>query len=271
MSGFYRRCCGSCRKSTGETPQRAKGLSGPGGCSGRRRGAWTGNRVMTGGRTRYRSLRHAELPSASRGAQTMGMAAPYTRWTADRRAALPDDGRRYEIIDGELLVTPSPGVRHQRAAFALAVRLRGYLVRHPVGEVIIAPADVEFSDDTVVEPDVVVVPLVRGPAGGGPEARGPPPARRGGALPEYRTHRSRTQARTVPGARSSGLLDRQRRGSGNRAVATRRDTSGTRHRPAGVAAGAGCRTVRADAGWILARGVRGAGGGGPGTVAASSD
>ncbi len=92
----------------------------------------------------------------------MGMAAPYTRWTVDRRAALPDDGRRYEIIDGELLVTPSPSIRHQRAAFALAVRLRGYLVRHPVGEVIIAPADVEFGEDTVVEPDVFVVPLVEG-------------------------------------------------------------------------------------------------------------
>ncbi len=59
----------------------------------------------------------------------MGMAAPYTRWTADRRAALPDDGRRYEIIDGELFVTPSPSVRHQRAALALAVRLRAYLMR----------------------------------------------------------------------------------------------------------------------------------------------
>ena len=92
----------------------------------------------------------------------MGMAAPYTRWTADRRAALPDDGRRYEIIDGELFVTPSPSVRHQRAALALAVRLRAYLAAHPVGEVIIAPADVEFSDDTVVEPDVFVVPLVGG-------------------------------------------------------------------------------------------------------------
>lgn len=92
----------------------------------------------------------------------MGMVAPYTRWTADRRAALPDDGRRYEIIDGELFVTLSPNVRHQRAAFALAVRLRTYLAAHPVGEVIIAPADVEFSDDTVVEPDVFVARLVEG-------------------------------------------------------------------------------------------------------------
>ncbi len=92
----------------------------------------------------------------------MGMAAPYTRWTVDRLRALPDDGRRYEIIDGELFVTPSPNVRHQGAVLALAVRLRAYLAVHRVGYVIIAPADVEFSDETVVEPDVFVVALVDG-------------------------------------------------------------------------------------------------------------
>jgi Uma2 family endonuclease len=92
----------------------------------------------------------------------MGMAAPYTRWTVDRLRALPEDGRRYEIIDGELFVTPSPSIRHQGAVLALAVRLRAYLAAHRVGHVIIAPADVEFSDDTLVEPDVFVVPLVNG-------------------------------------------------------------------------------------------------------------
>ncbi|HET7630863.1 MAG TPA: Uma2 family endonuclease [Gemmatimonadaceae bacterium] len=92
----------------------------------------------------------------------MGMAAPYTRWTVDRLRALPDDGRRYEIIEGDLFVTPSPSVRHQRASLALAVRLRAYLAVNRIGEVIIAPADVEFSDDTVVEPDVFVVPLIGG-------------------------------------------------------------------------------------------------------------
>jgi Uma2 family endonuclease len=92
----------------------------------------------------------------------MGMAAPYTRWTVDRLRALPEDGRRYEIIDGELFVTPSPSIRHQGAVLALAVRLRAYLAAHRVGHVVIAPADVEFSDDTLVEPDVFVVPLVNG-------------------------------------------------------------------------------------------------------------
>ena len=94
----------------------------------------------------------------------MGMAAPHTptHWTVDMVHALPDDGRRYEAIDGELFVTPSPSYRHQYAVLALAVRLRAFLAAYPVGQVIIAPADVEFSRDTVVEPDVFVVPLVDG-------------------------------------------------------------------------------------------------------------
>ena len=92
----------------------------------------------------------------------MGMAAPHTHWTVERLRALPNDGRRFEIIDGELFVTPSPSFRHQYAVLALAARLRDYLAAHRVGTVVIAPADVEFSGETVVEPDVFVVPLVDG-------------------------------------------------------------------------------------------------------------
>ena len=44
------------------------------------------------------------------------MAMPATtRWTAEMARALPDDGNRYEVIDGELFVTPSPTLRHQEA------------------------------------------------------------------------------------------------------------------------------------------------------------
>jgi Uma2 family endonuclease len=46
----------------------------------------------------------------------MGMPAlPTTGWTVDMLGTLPDDGQRYEIIDGELFVTPAPGYPHQRA------------------------------------------------------------------------------------------------------------------------------------------------------------
>lgn len=94
----------------------------------------------------------------------MGMAAASgsTRWTADRVRALPNDGNRYEVIDGELFVTPAPTWDHQVAAFALAMRLHEYLRPSDIGAVMIAPADVEFDNDRMVEPDVFVVPLVHG-------------------------------------------------------------------------------------------------------------
>ena len=76
--------------------------------------------------------------------------------------ALPDDGNRYEVIDGELFVTPAPTWEHQAASRKLFLRMYGYLASHAIGEAILAPADVEFANDRMVEPDLFVVPLVAG-------------------------------------------------------------------------------------------------------------
>jgi Uma2 family endonuclease len=84
------------------------------------------------------------------------------RWTVDDLLDLPDDGNRYEVIDGELFVTPAPSLNHQRAALLLARLLADYLATEPVGEVLIGPADVTFSRVRMVQPDVFVVPLVNG-------------------------------------------------------------------------------------------------------------
>lgn len=85
------------------------------------------------------------------------------RWTADRVRALPDDGRyRYEVVAGELLVTPAPSFDHQDAVMALAVRLRAYLAGSGLGHLAVSPADIEFDFETLVQPDVFVVPLVDG-------------------------------------------------------------------------------------------------------------
>ena len=84
------------------------------------------------------------------------------RWTADDLADLPDDGQRYEVIDGELFVTPAPSLRHQRAIFELARILADYVESEGIGDMIIAPADVRFSDARNVQPDVFVMPLVDG-------------------------------------------------------------------------------------------------------------
>ena len=85
-----------------------------------------------------------------------------TDWTVDRLNAMPEDGQRYEIIDGELYVSPAPSWRHQHAVTQLAIRLAEYLRPSRLGLVLIAPADVTFSRATNVQPDVLVVPVVDG-------------------------------------------------------------------------------------------------------------
>lgn len=81
---------------------------------------------------------------------------PLTRAELD---ALPDDGRRHELIDGVLVVTPAPRFRHQ----AMSRNLLLALVRACPGElrVLFAPLDVVLADDTIVQPDLLVAPLTQ--------------------------------------------------------------------------------------------------------------
>lgn len=78
------------------------------------------------------------------------------RYTFADLATFPDDHLRREIIDGELIVTPSPIPRHQLAVLHIAVRLFNHRRDHG-GQVYPAPLDVFFADDNVVEPDVLFV------------------------------------------------------------------------------------------------------------------
>jgi len=90
----------------------------------------------------------------------MGMpAALHRSYTREEVLAFPEDGNRYELVHGELLVSPSPRWRHQRSVLELAVRLREYVRRHALGEVLVSPADISFGglDDVLVQPDVFVV------------------------------------------------------------------------------------------------------------------
>ncbi len=91
-----------------------------------------------------------------------------TEWTAAMVAALPDDGNRYEVLDGELAMTPAPSWDHQRLALALRDVLTSFLRAHGIGEAIAAPADVEFSQRRLLEPDIFVVP--RSPDGQRPRS-----------------------------------------------------------------------------------------------------
>lgn len=73
-------------------------------------------------------------------------------------ATFPEDNLRREIIDGELIVTAAPYLRHQQVLLELAVLFSTHLKSYGGGRVFIAPADVVFSDVNVVEPDLLFVP-----------------------------------------------------------------------------------------------------------------
>ena len=92
----------------------------------------------------------------------MGMPQATERWTAEMVRALPDDGNRYEVVDGELLVTPAPRLLHQEAVARLLFLLREHADRYGLGYVLHSPADIEFDPRTLVQPDVFVAPLVGG-------------------------------------------------------------------------------------------------------------
>ena len=75
--------------------------------------------------------------------------------------ALPDDGQRYEILAGELAVTPAPGRRHQEIVGELFSVLHGHVKARGLGQVFVSPFDVILDDTSVVQPDIVYVAVDR--------------------------------------------------------------------------------------------------------------
>jgi Uma2 family endonuclease len=80
------------------------------------------------------------------------------QWTVADLEDLPDDGNRYEVIDGELFVTPAPSITHQNAVSQLHAALFEYVRLQRVGYVLSAPIDVTFSPKRAVQPDLLVMP-----------------------------------------------------------------------------------------------------------------
>ena len=84
------------------------------------------------------------------------------RWTAERvRRELVDERHpapRYEFLDGELIVSPSPELRHQLLVVELTHRLRPYVEAQRLGRVVNSPSDVAVAPDSTTQPDVFVIP-----------------------------------------------------------------------------------------------------------------
>jgi Uma2 family endonuclease len=118
--------------------------------------------MVTHNRPRQPTVVHAELPTSEPRDYRMAMPAARIDWTVDMLDALPDDGQRYELIDGELFVTPAPSDVHQLVVGALHARLRAYLRPSMIGRVLPSPADVRRGDRTRnrVQPDIFVVRLI---------------------------------------------------------------------------------------------------------------
>jgi Uma2 family endonuclease len=93
------------------------------------------------------------------GAMTSLASIPTGRpFTVDDLEAMPDDGNRYEVIDGMLIVTPAPGWYHQEMSFVAAIALRTACPREL--RVMIAPFALQTARDSEVQPDVLVTRYV---------------------------------------------------------------------------------------------------------------
>lgn len=87
------------------------------------------------------------------------MSMPAMRpWTREQVLALPADGQRHELVDGELLVTPTPRVRHQEAVLYLHAMLSAFLQAHQLGRSFCLPADLELEPGQLTQPDLFVLP-----------------------------------------------------------------------------------------------------------------
>ncbi len=89
----------------------------------------------------------------------MGMPSTAQSWTREAVLALPEDGNRYELLDGNLLVTPGPSIIHQSAVWALQDRIRPYVQGHRLGMAGLAPTDLDLGSNQLLQPDLFVVPL----------------------------------------------------------------------------------------------------------------
>src|SRR5712691_11341392 len=86
--------------------------------------------------------------------------SPATRLTYEDYRLLPED-RRYEVIDGELFMTPAPTPYHQIVALNVATALGEHVLGLKLGTVLIAPCDVVLSETDVVQPDILFIAAER--------------------------------------------------------------------------------------------------------------
>ena len=104
----------------------------------------------------------------------MATAQPVLKFTYEDYRTTPED-KRYELLDGDLLMTPAPNLKHQRVQVRLGSRLERFVEERALGELFFAPCDVVLSDHDVVQPDLLFVSRERAHLlSGGDAVRGAP-------------------------------------------------------------------------------------------------
>jgi Uma2 family endonuclease len=85
------------------------------------------------------------------------VARPHVRFLAEDIWDTPEDGNRYEVIDGDLYMTPPPVVAHQFSSGELHIHIGSYLREHPLGIIFSAPIGLRLDDENGLQPDLVYV------------------------------------------------------------------------------------------------------------------
>lgn len=101
----------------------------------------------------------------------MAMPLRLPTFTTDDLRVLPEDGQRYELLEGMLLVTPAPGSAHQVVLFRLSVAVGQYLSKSDRAFAA-SPGEIEISPRTLLEPDLLVFPAEYPPGTPWAEIRG---------------------------------------------------------------------------------------------------
>ena len=104
----------------------------------------------------------------------MAMATAIPHYTADEVRQFDDPRLRFEVIRGDLFVSPAPGLPHQRLVVDLIRLLADHLDQHHLGFVLPGPFEVQLADDSAVQPDVLVILAGRGPQPTRERLYGPP-------------------------------------------------------------------------------------------------
>lgn len=92
------------------------------------------------------------------------MAGIEVKYTYQDLRSTPDDGKRYELFEGDLIVSPSPTPQHQIVISNLFSILDSFVRKQELGRVLTAPCDVFYGVDTVVEPDLLYISTERLPS-----------------------------------------------------------------------------------------------------------